>query len=287
MIERLYVKGLRPTDLITQILYAMPTIRGLNRRISLFLLCFVGLIAVTAIITASDGKAQPLPQSTVAPSPLSTPTPPIGGASETDIWDILDVLSGFVSALFEIAAITIGGIWTYMLFIKKRQKHPHAEIEHHITDILIADGKVLVHVSVTLSNTSSVLIQLVSSKVWVQKVRPLSYVLEDPLNKEASLVENGETEIKWPWIGSSYEEKWEKGECQIEPGESDESRYDFVVDQEIQTIRVYSYYKNETQRKHKIGWQLATIYDLESYQEPKEIPTWYQRVLNLIPWRRK
>lgn len=250
----------------------------------LFLISLIGFIGATAVTTAGGSKAQLPSHLTVSSLPLPTPTSPVREEPQKDVWDKLDTISGCISAFFEIVAIIVGGIWTYKLFVRRRQKYPRAKIEHRITDRPIADGKVLVHVVVTISNMGEVLISLVSAETWIQKVLPLSPRLMKSINEGEDLVEEDKTEIQWPLI-ESRQEKWKKGECQIEPGEPDESRYDFVIDQDIQTIRVYSYYQNATERKREIGWQLATIYDLASFQRSKKTPSWYQRVLNLFTWR--
>jgi flagellar biogenesis protein FliO len=47
----------------------------------------------------------------------------------SDIKDIADV----IQALFTSLAFIIGGAWTYLLFVRKRQRFPRAKIEHQIT----------------------------------------------------------------------------------------------------------------------------------------------------------
>jgi len=87
---------------------------------------------------------------------------------------------------------------------------------------------------------------------------PLASKVLDSINRGDDPVEEGRTEIQWPLI-EFREEKWKTGECHTEPGESEEFRYDFVVDQEVQTVRVYSYFKNITQRRREKGWGLVPI----------------------------
>ena len=236
----------------------------MNRQ-SRFLLFVATLVCVTALVTMYHVSAQLPVQKVGTPSPLPTPTSSIKERSEKDTWDKLDSISGCVSSVFEVFAIIAGGIWTYTLFIRRRQKQPRARIEHRITDRPIADGKILLHVVVTISNMGDVLLSLRSTETWIQKMLPLSVKLQNRIERGDNPVDKGRTEIQWHLL-EVREEKWKRGECQVEPGESDESRYDFVVDEGIQTIRVYSYFQNVTQHKRKIGWQLATIYDLKSFR---------------------
>jgi hypothetical protein len=194
-------------------------------------------------------------------SPLPTPTSPEAGVSDKDCWDKVASLSEIVLAVAQTFAIIVGGIWTWLLFVKKRLQYPRAKVEHYITNRLITEDKALVQVTVMVSNTGDVLLTLISAETWVQKVMPLSDKLLVSIGNGEDPVKQGKTEIEWPLI-EDRQEQWERGNCQIEPGENEKFFYDYIVDRKVETIRVYSYFKNTTQRKREIGWSLATIYEL-------------------------
>ncbi len=78
----------------------------------------------------------------------------------------------------------------------------------------------------------------------------------------------GKTEIQWPRVGDAHEVTWEQGKFEIEPGESDQVLFDFVVPAEVETLNVYTYFKNESKEGREIGWSLTTVYDLRPTPEP-------------------
>jgi hypothetical protein len=50
---------------------------------------------------------------------------------------------------------------------------------------------------------------------------------------------------------------------EIEPGESEQLHYDFLVDKAIKTVLVYSYFQN-IQKNRRLGWSLTTTNDFTS-----------------------
>jgi hypothetical protein len=183
-----------------------------------------------------------------------------------DFFAIIQACAGSVQACATVIAIIVGGVWSYMLFVQKRQRYPRANIEHRITHRSIPDNKLLLHVAVTVRNTGDVLLSLVSGQTRIQQILPLSLELLDPISKGRDPVKAGDREILWPLI-KLRKQKWREQECEIEPGESDEFHYDFILDAEVQTIEVYSYFKNAKKPGREIGWGWTTIYDLGESDE--------------------
>ena len=71
-----------------------------------------------------------------------------------------------------------------------------------------------------------------------------------------------------------------KQNCEIEPGESDEICFDYLIDTGVEIINIYSYFSNfkkksmfrifnrfhicrRVLKKRDIGWQITTIYNLK------------------------
>lgn len=65
----------------------------------------------------------------------------------------------------------------------------------------------------------------------------------------------------------------EKGELEIEPGESDHVYFDCIINSEPEVIEVYSYFKNIKKHWRDIGWPLTTVYDLRSHNNSEDDPT--------------
>lgn len=172
--------------------------------------------------------------------------------------EFLDV----IQAVITIAAIVIGGFWGYILFNQNRQRYPRASISHHVTHKPIADGKLLLHVTVIITNLSNVLLSLVTLEIRIQRILPVPKKILETIAQGLDPVLPGHLEIGWPII-TSRELRPKKGEYEVEPGESQEIHCDFIVSSEVQTIEIYSYLKNQTKWGREIGWDSTTLYDFK------------------------
>jgi len=189
-----------------------------------------------------------------------TPARRIGSVDLSNLKDITEIVRSFAT----VAAILVGGVWSYMLFVRTRQRYPRAKIKHEITHRVLSDDKALLHIAVNINNSGDVLLSVVSAQTRIQQVLPTPPEILDSVNQGLDPVQKGKTEIEWPLIGTTRKSHWAKGKREIEPGESDELHYDFVLDSRIQTVEVYTYVKNATKRGREIGWSLTTLYDLPS-----------------------
>jgi hypothetical protein len=177
------------------------------------------------------------------------------------IKDIAEVLQ----AIATVIALMLGGAWSYMLFVKKRQKFPRANITHKIFHKPISTDKVLLNVTAEISNTGDVLLSLLSGTTRVQQVLPLSPEILKTINEGKNPIPEKEREVKWPLIDEK-ESDLKKEKIEIEPGEKDQIVYDFIIDDDIETVVVYSYFANIRKRSRDIGWDLTTVYDLKGKQ---------------------
>jgi hypothetical protein len=172
--------------------------------------------------------------------------------------DIADI----ANSLATIIALIIGGIWSYILFVRKRQKFSSADLTHQIKHMHIGNGKILLHVSISVINKGSTLLTLASGVTKIKQLLPLPIELQNRLVEGNNLVEEGNSEVIWPNL-QIRRINWEE-ELEIEPGESDQLIFDFVLDEKIQIIQVYTHLMNELKRKGErpLGWGLTTTYDI-------------------------
>ncbi|MCI4464152.1 MAG: hypothetical protein JHC30_08355, partial [Caldisericum sp.] len=105
-----------------------------------------------------------------------------------------------VKPAIEIAAIIIGGVWSYLLFIKNRQSQPKAKISHLIYSERLNDKKMLLRVELKISNIGNVLLQIQSCKTWIQRVTPLYEDQLKLIQDGNSLVDEGKHEADWGLI---------------------------------------------------------------------------------------
>src|SRR6266702_4870713 len=175
---------------------------------------------------------------------------------QVSLSDLKDIAT-IIQSVATVSAIIIGGVWTYWLFIRKRQKYPRAKIEHRISH-RPTNGKILLSIDVIISNSSDVLLLLESGKVLVSQVLPPQAELLSILNGSPG------TEVTdWRALVPLRNPTWKKGELELEPGESQQLPYHFVIDASIQTVLVYTYFRNIKKRGRVLGWELTTIYDLQ------------------------
>lgn len=166
------------------------------------------------------------------------------------------------------SAILVAAIWTWILFIKRRQRFPRARVRHSIEARLLTKEKRLVRLSVTVENLGDVLIEIASGEVWLQRVLPISKEIATALASQKSddTLYNDNTEVQWPTVGKEHALS-PNPPHEIEPGEHDSFDFDFVVDADVSTLLVNSHIENIKKRKKEIGWNCSTLHDLDSGTE--------------------
>ncbi len=156
----------------------------------------------------------------------------------------------------------VAGSWTYLLFVRQRQRFPRAELAHKVAYVHVTDRQALVHVTVAVKNLGSVLIRLRQGYVQIQQVKPLPVDISNTLVAEGDPVGEGCTEVPWPLLGRR-DCTWDSAPQEIEPGESEEFHFDFLIASEVQTIETYSYLRNMVKYDREIGWNHTTLCELE------------------------
>lgn len=182
--------------------------------------------------------------------------------------EIKDIFTAIQSLTVAIG-IFIGGIWAYWLFYKHRQKNPRANLSHEISHKILPDDKILLQFSVKVINVGNVIISLNKCDIRVQRVLPVNDKIHESImnNKENYYLEeknnNLDYEINWP-ILKYIERQCEDGMCEVEPSETEQLCFDFILDSNIETISIYTHFVNKSMKgKNEIGWSLTTIYDLK------------------------
>jgi hypothetical protein len=165
-----------------------------------------------------------------------------------------------------VVAVVVGGWWTYRLFIKGRGDFPRASITHRITHRRLTENQTLVRVTVGFENSGTVLLTVGEGVVRLSQVGPLP-------NDGVASRQRSERTVEWPEIESRV---LEADVVEVEPGESDEVDFDFVLDAEIDMVEVYSYFRNPSKADRDIGWTLTTLYELND--EVREVERTVERL---------
>ena len=125
----------------------------------------------------------------------------------------------YVAMVVLLAAIFVGGTWTYFAFVRKRLRYPCAELSVTVYSSQIAPGYRLVHVGVQIANTGNVLLSPEYAELRLRQVIPLPEEIELLLEPGVDPIEPDRKELPWTLI-VGREWKWEKADIEIEPGET-------------------------------------------------------------------
>ena len=165
--------------------------------------------------------------------------------------------------------ILVGGLWTYFLFVRKRQRFPRANISHQVFYKRISEGKALLNVETVITNSGDVLLCLESGFVRVQQILPIPEAIGSTIEQGRDPVAEDGREVDWPLL-STRTFTWAKGKAEVEPGEIDRLVSDHLIDADVRVVSVYSYVKNTKKGKRDIGWGITTIYDVDSEMDQIE-----------------
>lgn len=175
----------------------------------------------------------------------------------TDWKDALESLN----SLAAIAALILGGYWSYRLFVRRRLKLPRADVLQTISHHHLCDNKWLIRVTATVVNKGEVLIEFEQGFTRLLLVRPGDEPLEKAIREGPLPRAGGGSRIEWPCL--------EQLRCcpnpprEIEPGETDEIHFDFVIDDTIRTVIAHTQLENRAKRTQAFVWERSTVYDLD------------------------
>jgi hypothetical protein len=171
--------------------------------------------------------------------------------------DSFEAWSNVAANAAQIGAIVVGGWWAYTRFIRQRESFPRATLQQVITHRELSDSHTYLRVALQIKNTSTVLLPNEQARTDVYQVLPLHPDVERALEGD-QLIPEGETHATWYCLGTYDVPTHGK----IEPGDSDEFSFEFVVPTDVKTVYIYSYVSNPT--ANNLGWGLSCLYDLHS-----------------------
>jgi hypothetical protein len=173
-----------------------------------------------------------------------------------------------LQAVATILAIFVGGVWTYLLFVQQRQRFPHLKMEHKISHLSLPEHRILLMVDVTHSNVGAIKINFSTADIRIyglKRTPDLSGDVLKQLNRGRPPDEIEPTAI-WTLL-AQQSQNW-KTDLFIEPGESDQLHYEFVLSEDDPPLLVYTNYPNIT--INDAGWTLRSIYDPKAKAQKNE-----------------
>ena len=173
----------------------------------------------------------------------------------TDLKDLADALSGFATFI----GVVVGGAWTYLLFVKNRETYPVAILSQEVHQFRIASRLSILRVAIEIKNTGKVLLPICEMECRLLQVLPLSGSLVAKAENPESLVEPGAQKIAWPML-ERRTWSYPMGEVELEPGETETLRCDFIVRTAVDAVQVYSHLRNSA--KKSVGWSCLSQIDI-------------------------
>lgn len=195
----------------------------------------------------------------------------------SDLQARVDILKSLTEAM----AIVVAGVWTYELYIKNRYDHPYPKVQHRMEHYDLRNGMIYLSVFVTVTNEGKTKLDIGSGQISIRQVFPVPDHIERLL--QGTIDESGEEEIRlgtaeglfidsgqrlgWITLGNREwsQLRGERKRLELEPGQTREMQFDFLIENEVQVIEAISYIEYA-----KSAWELATIYSLTSSKTSKK-----------------
>jgi hypothetical protein len=188
--------------------------------------------------------------------------------SLSDTKDIIDI----IQAIATIAALIVGGIWTYLKFIKKREHYPRINLSFTIDSMAVDETHNLIHVAVLHENKGETLMEAKNAELRLRHVLPLPGEIKKDLNTGADPVSKAYATIEWPML---MEREWKFSHelpFEIEPGESDSLHADFFVNKNVKIVQFYFFIANIEKKDKNLGWAFTQYFQVPVNDKQKQNP---------------
>ena len=205
-------------------------------------------------------------------------------------YDNVKSISVIAESWATVLAIVVAGAWTYQLFVRQRQRFPRAVLKQDVLIRRLPIGQNLLTITAVLRNVGQTLIEVDRITVVVQQLAPLKPAhVAERIKQHDPLDPGGRREILWYRIG--YRRTYfRQGQFEIEPGESDQVNFDFVISERVTAIKVDVHIENRAKRRgltgdwwtragtlgetsRCIGWQCIRYCDVEERERKLVVHT--------------
>lgn len=177
--------------------------------------------------------------------------------------DAIQALQALVTSL----AFVVGGVSAYLAFGRKREKFPRAKLVHGFEVIPIDGNSRVLRVRLEIENLGDTLLEIHSALNRVQQVFPLA---DTNAGRFCPASSDAEPEIQWPMI-AERNATYPPSSREIEPKESDEQHFDYILGPEVEVVVIYSYVQNAQKKRRlfskapkEIGWMKTETVHLDS-----------------------
>src|SRR5215467_13009103 len=124
--------------------------------------------------------------------------PAIQAAAEPDKLDRIKKLLEVAASVLTLIAVIVGATWTYVLFVRTRQRYPSANLTQQIEYRVLTEDHAWLRVTVTVQNVSKVLLSLVEATCWIQQVKPVGDDVLAAIEADKEPLDDEGLEYSWP-----------------------------------------------------------------------------------------
>ena len=175
--------------------------------------------------------------------------------TDANLNEAAGALQAIVTAIAIIAAATLA-VFKLQIF---RDFAPHLTVSQKVSHRTIGESYLHIDVSVTLRNSSKVKIELRKGLFILQQIAPVEDEEIEKLYSQVFVDEKTE-DILWPKLYEINRE-WEENALIVEPGESHQEMFEYVVTSAVDSVLVYAFFHNPN-HSEPAGWGITTIYDI-------------------------
>ena len=172
--------------------------------------------------------------------------------------------AGVVQAVVTVLAIGVGSVWAFYKLEIFREFQPHLTITQKISHRRIGDGYVHVSVVARLTNSSKVVVEIRNALFRMQEIAPVSDANIRQMYSEFESKPNEEKYFQFPTL-VEFQRTWEKDEFVIEPGETESENYEFIVEDDFDTVKITAFFTDQvliTEQHAERGWLAVSVYDV-------------------------
>ena len=173
-----------------------------------------------------------------------------------------DVIAN-VQAVFTIFAIVVAGLFAIFKLQLFRDFEPHLTISQEVSHRFSSSSYIHIAVTSTLHNSSKVKVKVLKGLCRVQQILP---VTDEEFIRLSDQAFKGSTYEFFQWYTLQEAKRtWEKYPVVVEPGESHQETYEFMIGSEVRSILAYTYIYNSRRRQGSqdvVGWHGTTVYDI-------------------------
>ncbi len=175
-----------------------------------------------------------------------------------------DNLLSIIQKIVTIAAVIIGGLWTYNLFIMHREAYPKGDVSYQIEEIKLSDEYILIQVFIRIKNTGNTVLRLRKGDVRLLDISFPNKRIEKKVDALQKNKFRKKPTFNWATIQYVIKE-WKEGEIEIEPNTVDQIDFEFIIKSNFKFIKIYSWFTNLEKPIDDgwIGWTASEIYKIE------------------------